>query len=348
MPLQIIRDDITRVTADAIVNTANPQPTCGSGTDSAIYEAAGREKLLAERMKIGTLQPGGIAVTPAFALKARYIIHVCGPIWNGGTDGEFDILRACYERALLKADELSCGSIAFPLMASGVNGFPKDKALQIAISTISGFLMTHDLHVTLVVFSSDAFRLSGRVFDGVRAFIDDVEVQKRTAAEYGSCQEYEERVGRNRRRGVPEEDDRRVMAALATPPVIPMPADEAALDQMLGRQHETFQQCLFRMIDARGLTDKTVYTRANLDRKLFSKIRCKPDYRPKKETAVAFALALHLDLEETAELLSKAGLALSASSRFDIIAAYCISHHYYDISEINAVLYQYDQPQLGV
>lgn len=191
MPFQIIRNDITKVKADVIVNTANPKPVIGGGTDSAIYKAAGEEKLLTERQKIGHIARGEMAVTSAFDLKAKYIIHTVGPIWEGGNKGEFDILRSCYRKPLEKAAELGCESVAFPLIATGVYGFPKDKALQIAMSEISSFLMQDGIEMTvkLVVFGDKAFRLSRNLFFQVESFITDEEVIKAHLEEYGIEQE---------------------------------------------------------------------------------------------------------------------------------------------------------------
>ncbi len=335
MPFQIVRNDITQIQADAIVNTANPQPICGSGTDYAIYQAAGTEQLLAARQQIGVLQRGEVAVTPAFALKATYIFHAIGPKWIDGQSGEFDILTSCYQRSLDKALDLGCKSIAFPLMATGVYRFPKDKALQIAIHVISAFLLEHEMNVLLVVFDRESFELSGKIFDDVASFIDDAEVHIRHADEY-KC--FPSMILSSRGRCMDSEPMSCSGSASG--------ADE--LNDLLNRSSETFQQCLFRMIDARGLKDSEVYARANLDRKLFSKIRCNPDYHPKKKTAVALAIALQLDMNETTELLEKAEWALSSSSKFDIIVTYFIQRKHYDIlTEINPTLFKYGQPTLG-
>ena len=360
MPFQIIRNDIAKVKADAIVNTANPHPRYASGTDRAVYEAAGADALLAERKKIGEIAHGDIAVTGAYNLNAKYIIHAVGPVWLDGMSGEYDVLASCYQKSLDKAYELGCGSIAFPLIATGIYGFPKDKALQIAIRIIGTFLMYHEMNVTLVVFDRDSFELSGKVFDDVAALIDDAAVHKKRDFEYGEAFSETEREPRR-------SDMLRHRATIAPelPKQFPKPSDalcasdamaeaicgiseDAELAELLEQKHETFQQCLFRMIDARGLKDSEVYTKANIDRKHFSKIRCNPDYHPKKKTAVALAVALELSMEETTELLSKAEWALSSSSRFDIIVTYFIRNKKYDIiSEINPVLFKYDQPTLG-
>ena len=172
MPFKIIRNDITRVKADVIVNTANPKPIYASGTDMAIYQAAGSDELLAERKKIGCIERGDIAVTGAYALHAKYIIHTVGPIWVDGNHNEFQILESCYAKSLQKALELGCESIAFPLISTGVYGFPKDKALQIAVSVFSRFLFENDMQIILVVFDKKSFQLSGQLVGEIDSYID--------------------------------------------------------------------------------------------------------------------------------------------------------------------------------
>ena len=338
MPFQIIRNDITKVHADVIVNTANPKPTVGSGTDSAIYAAAGSEQLLAERRKIGEIAAGKAAVTPAFGLHAKYIIHTVGPAWLDGQHGEKDILRACYENSLALAAELNAESIAFPLIATGVYGFPKDEALNIALSEIGKFLLTHEMHVILVVLGREAFALSEKLVGSIDAFLDEHQVTALEHAEYADGSILE---AYRRRRAVQQLPDS--SAAFHSM----QNSDEKPLDQILRESGDTFQQRLFRLIDASGMDDVTVYKKANIDRKLFSRIRCKPDYKPTKKTAVAFAVALRLTMPEMIELLRCAGIALSPSDQFDLITSYCVQNGIYDIYEINAVLFQYGQPILG-
>ncbi len=390
MSFRIIRNDITKVKADAIVNTANPEPIFASGTDRAVYLAAGEKKLLAERKKIGRIQTGEVAVTPAFKLKAKYIIHTVGPVWYDGTRGELEALASCYRKSLLIAEQLKCRSIAFPLISTGVYGFPKDRALSVAMETIEEFLRDSDMDVTLVVFNKSAFDLSAELVEDVRQFIDDHYVEERHLEEYGGTlsdarneREWERRRARllkNERQEMLAEDSFSApfmsqptpMASIPLPSAehpsaktgaaktssaktpaskTPSPKHAAArpsedLPRIMGHLEDTFQERLLDMIDERGLTDTEVYKRANLDRKLFSKIRCNPNYKPKKQTALALSVALHLDLEETADLLGRAGLALSRSSRFDLIVEYCIRNQIYNIMEINALLFQYDQPLL--
>ena len=353
MPFKIIRNDITKVRADAIVNTANPEPVIGRGTDSAIYMAAGEEQLLTERKKIGPIRPGCAVSTPAFNLDAKYVIHTVGPVWIDGSHGERETLHSCYQNSLSLAAELKCDSIAFPLIATGVYGFPKDEALNIALSEIGKFLLTHDMKVTMVVFDRRAMELSEDLVGGIEQYIDEHAAQAIHVEEYGG-DVYEARVREIRRRRAdshPQNVDNRpdeVVLHSIEPPSMQLPdLSGKDLDDVLGETGKSFQQKLFELIDASGMDDVTVYKKANIDRKVFSRIRCKPDYKPKKKTAVAFAVALRLDLPTTLDLLSRAEIALSPSNRFDLIVTYFITNKIYDIFEINAALFKYGQPTLG-
>ena len=362
MPFQIIRNDITKVKADAIVNTANPKPRIGRGTDSAIYAAAGKEQLIAAREKIGDIAPGQAVHTAAFALDAKYIIHTVGPVWVNGSHGERDTLRFCYENSLALADTLGCKSIAFPLIATGTYGFPKDEALHIALSEIQRFLLTHEMKVTIVVFDRKALELSESLVGGIEQFIDDHTAREIHAKERdGNSSE----IARRRRAGRDEEPSlysniSGLSAPLAREETInadeelaPVPmaaiSDLAgkSLDEILGDAGDSFQQRLLKLIDKSGMDDVTVYKKANIDRKVFSRIRCKPDYKPKKKTALAFAIALELDMPTMTDLLSRAEIALSPSNTFDLIITYFITNKNYDIFEINAALFKYGQPILG-
>ena len=359
MPFQIIRNDITKVKADAIVNTANPKPRIGRGTDSAIYAAAGERLLLAERKKIGEIIPGQATSTDAFNLGAKYIIHTVGPAWVDGAHGERDVLHSCYEKSLALAVELKCKSIAFPLIASGVYGFPKDEALNIALAEIGKFLLTHEMKVTLVVFDRKALELSEKLVGGIEQYIDEHSARLLREAEYGG--DYASNYCRRETTSLEEAEELLLCGKAApaedveenvtdeTPPAIGALPDVfgKSLDEVLDVAGETFQQRLFKLIDASGMDDVTVYKKANIDRKVFSRIRCKNDYKPKKKTVVAFAVALELDLPTTLDLLSRAEIAFSPSSRFDLIVTYFITNKIYDIYEINAALFKYGQPILG-
>lgn len=345
MPFQIIRNDITKVKADAIVNTANPNVRVGSGTDSAIYKAAGKDLLLAERKKIGIMVPGEVAHTPAFNLDAKYVIHTIGPSWIDGNHDEREILHSCYEKSLNLAAELECESIAFPLIATGVYGFPKDEALQIALAEINKFLLSHDMKVILVVFDRKAFELSGKLVGDIEEYIDEHSADEIRNAEYGG------RYGNARRERLErlESMHSAIMSdtyAKAAAPSFP-DVSGMSLDEVLDSSEDTFQQRLFKLIDESGMDDVTVYKKANIDRKVFSRIRCKEDYKPKKKTAVAFAIALQLDMPTMLDLLSRAEIAFSPSNKFDLIITYFITNKVYDIYEINAALFKYGQPILG-
>ena len=373
MSFKIVRNDITRIKADAIVNTANPEPVYSAGTDSAVYTAAGAEKLLEERKKTGRIAEGDVAVTPAFALDAKYIFHTVGPIWQGGNYGEKEIVRKCYQNCLDKAKELELESIAFPLLATGTYGFPKADALLIATSVFSGFLAENEMEITLVVFDSESFALSDKIFAGVDQFIDENYVGEKTAEEYSpvslragleahvadECAEepIERKAARrernrNERRGLFGSGSNAMRMDSAIPPVAAAGAACASvaprsLEDVVKNVSETWQESLLRLITERGYSDTEVYKRANVDRKLFSKIRTNKNYQPKKNTAVAFALALRLNLDETKDFLMRAGYAFSPSSKFDLIIEYSIEHGVYDLMLINGALFDHDQPQLG-
>jgi len=366
MPFQIIRNDITKVKADAIVNTANPNVAVGSGTDSAIYRAAGEEQLLAERRKIGVLTPGQAAHTPAFNLDATYIIHTVGPSWIDGNHGEREILHSCYARSLNLAAELNCQSIAFPLIATGVYGFPKDEALQIALAEINRFLLWHDMKVILVVFDRKAFELSGKLVGDIEEYIDEHSAAEIRHAEYsgrsrgkgGMWLERSDDLQMTMRPGFPhhadledsdlEDSDASEQIAYSEASAASFPnLSGMSLDEVLDHPEDTFQQRLLRLIDESGMDDVTVYKKANIDRKVFSRIRCKEDYKPKKKTAVAFAIALRLDMPTMTDLLSRAEIAFSPSNKFDLIITYFVTRRVYDIYKINAALFKYGQPILG-
>ena len=374
MPFQIIRSDITKTAADAIVNTANPFPTIGAGTDSAIYQAAGKDLLLAERRKIGPISAGEAVYTPAFDLNAKYIIHTVGPVWIDGNHKEREILHSCYAKSLNLAADLHCESIAFPLISSGTYGFPKDEALQIALAEIGKFLLTHDMNVTLVVFDRKAVQISKELMGDIDEYIDDHTVGYLRKKEYGNRSSWIDSRRRRARDFRPDMDDSMVLmdriepediilskesipdTAYAPMPPASKPSTSAigsslfghpGLEGYLKKKGETFQERLFKLIDERHMSDPEVYKKANIDRKVFSKIRCNPNYHPKKKTAVAFAIALELDMPAAQDLLARAGLAISPSSDFDLIISYFIDKKIYDIFQINAALFHYGQELLG-
>ena len=363
MPFEIVRNDITNMRVDAIVNSANPRPVFGAGTDAAIHQKAGPE-LLEARKKIGNLAPGSAAVTPAFRLQARFVIHTVGPVWNGGGYGEEALLRSCYENSLRLALEQGCQSIAFPLIATNNYGFPRELALQIAISVFSDFLLAHEMQIYLVVFDRQSFRLSEMLFRDVASYIDENYVDAWEMAQYGPEGNTRRRQQMRRQRdfdlcesaafyeacesAAPVEARLAPKAPGRASKAAPMAASRAiSLEEMLKQADAGFTQTLLKLIDERGKKDSEVYKKANLTKQHFSKIRNNPDYRPTKPTAIALALALELDLEGTRDLIGRAGYALTNSSKFDLIIRYFIENRVYDVVRINCVLFEHDQNLLG-
>jgi len=336
MPLEIVRNDITQMRVDAIVNAANERLAIGGGVCGAIFAAAGAEALAKACAEIGSCKTGGAVLTPGFALPAKHIIHAVGPVWQGGGAGEAELLRACYQSALALAAERGFQSVAFPLISSGIYGFPKDVALSVATAQIGDFLLGHDMDVFLVVFDRAAYRLSERLHRSISAYIDDRFVDLAAAIYTRRDDEYSQATRKLARW---EE-------AMPLPCGAPT-VSQSALEHALKRAGESFTEMLLRLIDERGLNDPAVYQRANIDRRLFSKIRSNPAYRPAKSTALAFAVALRLNLDQTADLLRRAGYALSPSSRADLIVEYFIRAGNYNIFEINEALFAFDESLLG-
>ena len=351
MPFEILRNDITNMCVDVIVNTANPWPVIGFGVDSAIHEKAG-PRLLKARQKIGDIAMGCAAITPAFDLQAKYVIHTVGPVWDGGSYGEETMLRNCYDNSLKLALDHRCQSIAFPLISTGNYGFPKDKALQIAIAAFSEFLLEHEMQIYLVVFDRKAFKLSEQLFQGVASYIDQNYVDTCQQAVYG--------VGEEFRRSCRDMDmcesaavrEHLLCAPMAAPKAAPKPQaapkqKAVSLADMLKQADAGFAETLLKLIDQRGKKDSEIYKKANISKQHFSKIRNNPNYKPTKPTAIALALALELDLEQTKDLIGRAGYALTNSSKFDLIIRYFIEQGNYNVVEINIALYEFDQLLLG-
>jgi len=344
MPFEIVRNDITQMTVDAIVNSANPRPIVGLGTDSSIHEKAGPE-LLAARQKIGPIPMGQAAITPAFRLPAKHVIHTVGPVWDGGSYGEEDLLRCCYEESLKLALEHDCRSIAFPLIATNNYGFPKDKALQIAISVFSEFLLEHEMMIYLVVFDRGAYKLSEKLFDSIASYIDDHYVDLWEESVYGAEKQARQSSMRRRR---DMDFFRKSSVCGDTAPCAPMSMPMASsLPDFLKQADAGFTETLLKLIDKTGKKDSEIYKKACLSKQHFSKIRNNPNYKPTKQTAIALALALELDLEQTKDLIGRAGYALSNSSKFDLIIRYLIEQSNYNVVEINMALYEFDQSLLG-
>lgn len=348
MPFQIIRNDITKVKADVIVNTANPEVTIGDGVDSAIYEAAGEEKLLAARRKIGRLPIGEVGITSAFNLDAKYIIHSSGPYWIDGLHQEEALLRQCYDKSLELAYKHHCKSIAFPLMSTGSYGFPKDLGLQIALESFNSFLLKHEIEIILVVFGETAFRLSGKIFDDVREYVDNAYVENKLQREY-------------RNFGIPslvrpdaacggstldtdyvdddyaEEDEE--LHSIKTRPLF------QKLDAYIKKEPGTFGDYLQQLINKKEMKNSEVYTAANLTKQYFSKL-LKGKVAPSKTKILSLAIALRLNMDETIDFLRMSGYAFSPFSSVDKIFEYFIRNEIYDIYRIDIVLFDYGLPTL--
>jgi O-acetyl-ADP-ribose deacetylase (regulator of RNase III) len=333
MPLEIVRNDITTMKVDAIVNAANSSLERGGGVCGAIFAAAGDAELAMECRAIGHLPVGKAVMTKGYNLPAKNIIHTVGPVWQGGNKNEESLLRSAYRSSLHLALVNGLESVAFPLLSSGAFGYPKDKALQTAIAAIGEFLLEYELMVYLVVFDKKAFTLSEKLFRSIKAYITDSYAERRRTTYgnttksrqfevYDQLMEYESEL-------------KEVMA--------PSPG----LEDLINHMDLSFSQMLLKLIDSSGRTDPEVYKRANLDRRHFGKIRNNPDYKPSKNTALALAVALELNLDQTADLLKRAGLALSPSRKFDLIVKYFINEGNYNIFQINEALFFFDETALG-
>ncbi|MBP3263600.1 macro domain-containing protein [Pseudobutyrivibrio sp.] len=340
MPFQIIRNDITKVKADAIVNTANPFVNIGAGVDSAIYEAAGREQLLAARNKIGVLEPGEAAITSAFNLDAKYIIHVSSPWWRGGDKGEAELLRSCYDKTLKLAKDNSCKSIAFPLLATGSYDFPKRLGLEIAVSAFTDFLEENEMEITLVVFERSTVHISGELGEEVKSYIDDLYVEGALQKEYA----------RDNYLDVEE-----VSSVLRMPDFMTSvkgasceDTDDACeieesedLDDILGDIYtDTFGKHLQKLINKKGLKNSQVYASANISKQYFSKL-LKGQVKPSKEKVLALAVGLRLNMDEAEDFLRLAGYAFSPISQTDAVVAYFLKKEEFNVAMIDIVLFDY-------
>lgn len=358
MPLIIVRNDITKMACDAIVNAANSSLLGGGGVDGAIHRAAGLG-LLAECRTLGGCETGQAKITGGYDLPAKYVIHTVGPIWNGGGHGEAQLLRSCYAESLRLAEENHCQSVAFPMISTGVYGYPKDEAFRIAADTIEDFLRSHEMAVYLVIFGRDSLMVSQERFAYIQQFIDDNYVDEHSDDQLERRRRVQGSMMCNAMPVIPPQGPKKkakkpllggIFASQdeAAAPSLPVCEEaEAGLEEALSQIDESFSQMLLRKIDELGMTDVQCYKKANIDRKLFSKIRSDVHYRPKKATVIAFAVALELDLDETKDMLMKAGFALSHSSKFDIIVEYFIARGNYNVFEINEALFSFDQSLIG-
>ena len=362
MPLQIVRNNIVHMQVDAIVNAANTRLQMGGGVCGAIFDAAGADALQRACDAIGGCATGSAANTPGFRLPAKYVIHAVGPVWHGGHSGEEKLLRSAYLISLELANEHKCRSIAFPLISSGIYGYPKDQALKVALGAIQDFLMDHEMDVYLVVFDRKAFSLSEKLFHGVQSYVAEHYV---AAVEHSALfrrrSNEPDLVGANSAPSTeceteflssdPISAEENTFSERAAPAAAQPASPRSLFARLKGlpkRLDESFSESVLRMIDEKAIPkDSIVYKRANLDKSVFSKLRSNPHYVPSKSTAIALCIALELNMDQTCDLLRRAGYALSPSNLGDVIVSYFIESGVYDIFELNAALFQYDQPCLG-
>ncbi|HAM62762.1 MAG: RNase III inhibitor [Firmicutes bacterium GWF2_51_9] len=341
MPFQIIRNDITKMEVDVIVNAANSRLMMGGGVCGAIFSAAGADVLQEECNRIGHCEPGESVITKGHALPAKYIIHTVGPIWQGGRRREAEILRNCYINSLELARSKNLKSIAFPLISSGIYGYPKEKALEVAISAIGSYLLKHEMDVTLVVYDNLSFVISKKTFDAVERFIDDHYVDEKLELERSDLY-----------LKIHQSESSDVLYSLndiqrnTLDQEVEIPRRRRKLEDVLDEIEESFTEHLFRLIDERGMKDSDVYRRANMDRRLFSKIR-NGRVNPSKTSCLSLALGLKLNLDETKDFLARAGYALSPSNKMDLVVRYFIENNNHNIFEINSVLFGKNLPILG-
>ncbi len=361
MPFSIIRNDITKLNADAIVNAANAKLLAGGGVCGAIFTAAGVEKLQEECNKIGHCDIGGAVITKGYNLPAKYVIHTVGPVYGQNPKEEENQLYSCYESSLKLAREKRLKSVAFPLISSGIYGYPKTEALKIATRAIKDFLAENEMDIYLVVYDKKAFEISNKLFEKVKSFIDETLVKPQARRQLNTLEskmlpmadipiEYSKQTYSD---SYPMESDTVNESRVGTPfddikeSYKEKTSATRTLENLFGKRVETFSQMLLRLIDEKGMTDVEVYKRANIDRKLFSKIRGK-NYTPRKHTVIALAISLKLNLDETKDLLKRAGFAFSECDKFDVIIEYFIENEQYDIFEINETLFYFEQQLLGV
>lgn len=395
MPFLMVRNDITKMQVDAVVNPANRTLMQGRGTSRAIYLAAGEAELTNACRELGSCEVGSAVLTQGFALPARYVIHAVCPQWQDGKSGEKELLGRTYRSALELAKKHGMESIAFPLLSSGFYGCPKEEALHAATVAISEFLLHEDMMVYLVLYDHESVEVSKKLFASIEEYIDDHYVGEKNK-QYSAYEDSRrnalagEMVREESAAYLFEADSGRRGSAAAssasvapfagtaptettpTAPISPMPMEaptasrkksgkgllsnlfkgssqvkERKLEDLMNHMDETFSEMLLRLIDERGLKDSAVYRKANIDRRLFSKIRKDANYAPTKKTVIAFAIALELSMDETRDLLMKAGYAFSNSSKFDVIVSFFIENGQYDVFEINEVLFAYGQSILG-
>lgn len=340
MSFYIVRNDISKMDTDAVVNAANEELMQGAGVCGAIFREANDKRLHKECLDIGHCDTGSAVITKGYNLKAKYIIHAVGPVWHDGKHNENELLRSAYISSLKLAEKYECSSIALPLISTGIYGFPKQEALNIAISEIKIFLEQNEMSIYLVVYDKKSFKISSDLFENINRYIDENYVMEENILIHEPNVNTPYIKSSNKLNDII--DFRKVNKGKYN-----TKNKNDNLINIVNKLDDTFSQMLLKLIDEKGKTDVEIYKKANIDRKLFSKIRSNPSYTPKKTTAIAFAIALELNLDETNDLLNRAGYVLSHSNKFDVIIEYFIKHGNYNVYEINQALFTFDQMLIG-
>ena len=360
MPLKIVRNDITKMNTDAIVNTANEYVAVGPGCDTAVYQAAGYDALFQYRKEnIGPVPEGEVFITPGFALPVKYIIHAVSPLFIDGDSGEEEKLRSCYRKSLRLAKENQITSIAFPLISTGSFGYPLEEGIRIAADEINAFLLANDMLVYIVVFGRRATSLGTKLYPDLEEYIDQnyVEIKRVEESGYynrplpGAVGGYERRRATLSR--IEEEAELSEMA-LEEPSdacyessasfIDDIELHERKIDERIAHLSDTFSEYLMHLIQSKGMKNADVYKRAIIDKKIFSKIKNNPYYQPKKITALCLCVGAKLSLDETTDLLARAGYALSPCDKTDIIFKFFIENGYYDMVDLDIVLEEHGLP----
>ena len=335
---------------EAIVNTANEQVAVGSGCDYAVYQAAGYDQLLQYRKNhIGPVEEGEVFLTPGFALPARYIIHAVSPLFIDGGQGEEEKLRSCYRKSLKLARDNKIRSVAFPLIATGGFGYPKEEGMRIAVDEIHAFLLKNDMMIYLVVFDEKSTGLGEKLYPDLEAYIDRNYVEDKRREEYapdvlsasfdsdsphdsfaGSYHVGSYHVGSFAKS---DEDYETLLTNL-----------EVKLKERLAHRSDTFSQYLLYLIKSKGMSNADVWKNAIVDKKVFSKIKNNIYYHPNKRTALCLCVGARLNIDETRDLLSRAGYALSPCDMTDIIFSYFIENEIFDMIELDIQLEEHGLP----
>lgn len=352
MPLKIVRNDITKMNTDAIVNTANEHVTVGPGCDIAVYNAAGYDELLQYRARnIGAVPEGEVFITPGFNLQAKYIIHAVSPFYQGGNNREETKLRSCYRKSLQLAKDNNIKSIAFPLIATGGFGYPKEEGLRIAVDEINAFLMHNEMLIYLVVFGSETTKLAEKIYPDLETYIDTHYVESKYEEEYGYAYQPHPEIYHQRCKKIKKVDVKKlleeeiVIEKTREARVFDFGVqDESRLKERVLHPADTFSQSLMYLIKTKKMENSEVYKRAILDRKVFSKIKNDINYHPNKLTALCLCIGAKLNLDESRDILARAGYALSPCDKRDIIFSYFIENEIYDMIELDIQLEEHGLP----